>query len=382
MRRLSGIINKNITTQGELLSDVFAKIKGRGFDYWVDFDSRDNGYDEDDLIENPAYIVESLLRDEIFTERDLTITDSVSSYVKEINGLVSSEDDYYNGAVLHNLTVGSSVVIADYDGATKRVTLAEADATNDDDKVFITNIQGNNKIDTTTFDLVGNTINGLRKDWKFAKSVYQEGFAETLFSELLYESRCILFTSFDKYKLVAIDSTPTEVATWTKPLMQGGKLLANASLSPIRQLLNEYRINYAYDYASGQHNKTLFVNKSGASSELTNGATYQATCKTLFDNYKIINRFEYNCNWIYDSATAELFFNKIFEWYSKQRLIVNWATPVSNYLQYEVGDIIKLNNADIIPTGINNVSKFMIMENPLKPLPGAPFINFKLVEIS
>jgi hypothetical protein len=44
---------------------MFALVKGRKFGAWVDADSRDNGYNENDLIENPAYIIESILRDEL-----------------------------------------------------------------------------------------------------------------------------------------------------------------------------------------------------------------------------------------------------------------------------------------------------------------------------
>jgi hypothetical protein len=63
-------------------------------------------------------------------------------------------------------------------------------------------------------------------------------------------------------------------------------------------------------------------------------------------------------------------------------MIVNWACPVSDYLQYEVGDQVILNNTKLLPTGISNVSKFMIFENPIIPLPGAPIINFKLIEMT
>jgi len=38
---------------------------GRIFGSWIDEDSRNNGYDAGDLISNPAYIIESLLRDEL-----------------------------------------------------------------------------------------------------------------------------------------------------------------------------------------------------------------------------------------------------------------------------------------------------------------------------
>jgi hypothetical protein len=44
--------------------NAWASLKGRLFGSWVDADSRDNGYDSGDLIEDPAMIAESLLRDE------------------------------------------------------------------------------------------------------------------------------------------------------------------------------------------------------------------------------------------------------------------------------------------------------------------------------
>jgi hypothetical protein len=62
--------------------------------------------------------------------------------------------------------------------------------------------------------------------------------------------------------------------------------------------------------------------------------------------------------------------------------MVNWSTPVSSYLKYEVGDQVILNNTKLLPTGISNVSKFMIYENPIIPLPGAPLINFKLIDMT
>ena len=47
----------------EITSGVFANVKGRKFGAWVDADSRANGYNSGDLIQQPAYIFESILRD-------------------------------------------------------------------------------------------------------------------------------------------------------------------------------------------------------------------------------------------------------------------------------------------------------------------------------
>ena len=44
---------------------VYYSGKGRKYGAWVDADSRNNGYNQNDLIENPIYIIESVLRDEL-----------------------------------------------------------------------------------------------------------------------------------------------------------------------------------------------------------------------------------------------------------------------------------------------------------------------------
>ena len=47
----------------QLGDNVYGEAKGRKFGAWIDADSRNNGYNQNDLIENPAYIIESILRD-------------------------------------------------------------------------------------------------------------------------------------------------------------------------------------------------------------------------------------------------------------------------------------------------------------------------------
>ena len=44
---------------------VYVSGKGRKYGAWVDADSRNNGYDQNDLIENPVYIIEDVLRTEL-----------------------------------------------------------------------------------------------------------------------------------------------------------------------------------------------------------------------------------------------------------------------------------------------------------------------------
>lgn len=368
------------------VNNSFAKGKGRMFGKWVDDNSRSNGYDENDLIQNPAYIIESIIRDEILVVRDMVLqftSTGLGKDVIECADLPSMPNDFYNGAEFFNVTTGHKGYVYDYTQSGNVMTIDAADGSiADDDKFFLTNVDGENKIDYASFDVVGNSSSGKRNGWIFAKSIYQKENADSIISRLLFESRCIMIETAGKYKLIALDEETGSVDTWTSPLKSNGKYMVGCGLTPLSVLFNDFKVNYAYDYGKGEYQKSLFVNKSGFTSTLTNGSSYQATCKSIYENYsKLINKYECNCDWIYDDDTAELFFNHLFEWHCKQRLIVNWAGGLKDYIKYDVGDQVKLNFDTMIPSGLNNSSKFMIMENPCQIIPGLPVINFKLIEM-
>lgn len=384
---------------------AFAYGKGRMFDRWIDYalannttraasngGATDPTYTEGDLIEQPAYLFESLYRDEFFVERDLSISTYIGTtsggglynYTFTVNDLSSSIDDFYNNAIIHNATTGKKYYVTGFTGSSKTIvatTTIQDTAIAAGDKIFFTNIKGDSKLDIESIDIVGNDTDGLRNGWKFNRSIYQEEDPELLLGNLLFEMRCMRDRRYDKIALIALDEEAGSVDTWTSPIKQRGKYAVSCNLSPVNNLINDLTVNYAYDYGKQDFSKKLFVNKNGYSSELTNGATYKTTCKSVYDNYhKLINKYEYNCKWISDDATAELFFNHLFEWKSKQRLIVNWMGGLKDYIKYDRGDQVILNHSRI-PTGLRNVSKFMIQSNLGVPIPGGSVINFKLIQM-
>ena len=83
----------------EIIPSAYSYLEGREFDRWIDSVSgsaRSNGENEGNLIDCFPYIIESLLRDENFVERDLSITTVTDTTHIIVDELKSSEDDYYN----------------------------------------------------------------------------------------------------------------------------------------------------------------------------------------------------------------------------------------------------------------------------------------------
>lgn len=118
--------------------------------------ARPNTYNIDGLIESSSGVIESLIRDEILTERDLVIDSVVTNVIEfvTLTPLNSSVDDFYNGAYLVNVTKNERYIVIDYVGSTKKLTLSSAPtgwaAGN---FCYLKNIQAN--IDTNSFDVIG-----------------------------------------------------------------------------------------------------------------------------------------------------------------------------------------------------------------------------------
>jgi len=388
--------------------------------------ARFNGYTTDDLIENPSGIIESLLRDEIHTERDLLI-DVVSGASITINGSVnntplrSSIADYYNGAYLVNVTKNERYSITDYSNyvLTLDSTPSGWAAGN---KCYIKNI--NCTIDTNSFDviqagivetgsasstsygklvssgqnflstvlpgmLVENTtdstityvvsvdsntqltleddlfesgdnyeIRGKRSGWKFARSLTSQQSSTQVLNQLLFESHCLLFKSYNQWRLIDLGDGKVS-GTLTTPLRSEGKALVTTQLTPLLNIYSSFVLNYGYDYTKKIYSKKITVDKNSSSNLYLD--SYKATCLNAETKYKISRKYEYNSDWIQDDTTAELFLERLILWFSYQRLIVNWTGDIKNHIQYEIGDRVLINYPLMIPTSKNNSQQFQII---------------------
>ena len=361
----------------------FIAAKGRKFRAWIDADSRSNGFNAGDLIANPAYIIESIIRDEILAEKRLTITTKTSTTVLISTSLLSTVDDYYNGSYYHNLTTGFETTISDYTGSTKTMTLASADtAVAVNDIVELTSIDYANKIDYASFDTVGNTTDGKRDDWLMARSLNAVESATDILARLCFESHCILFEdNTGKYKLVALDTDTTSTN-----VIDESQIIGSPSLSRTKTIFNDYNVGYFYNYATGSFEKSIVVNEK--QSTLTSGTftpanftpdedagvvTYGAAittslCGASQTRYKKKNLFDESLIWHYDDATVNLWAKKIIEWNYAPKLMVSltgwrgnsFTTGYKPLLAYELGDQAKLSHP-ILDPDVSDVYFFMVV---------------------
>ena len=387
---------------------VWSIVEGREYGRWIDFatsaggtrdaangTATDPGFAEGDLIETASYIIESIFRDEIFVERDLQITSTVDTTHFVCSGVISREDDYYNNAEYYNATTKVKRYVTDYVGSTNIFTINAADgAMAADDNIYLTNVQGDNRIDTFSFDTVGNETNGSREvgdGWEYARAIITEETLEGLISSLCFESHCQIFETADedagysKVKIVALD-TASSGDTWTKPAFdESGKEMVQTSLTPLSSIYTSFEMFYSYQDGTGAYNKSILVDKNGFGGTGTLVIADQLLCGKAEATYRVTQSFVYNANWIADDTCAELMLHKKIEWFTKQRLIVGWTTGLSDgaidYIKFERGDQVKLNYSQSIPTGLNNSSFFMITNKRIITVQGSPLIQWKLIEM-
>lgn len=375
-------------------SDIlYTHAQGRMFDDCMT-SGRSHGYSNEDLIENPAYIIESLIRHEILSEIDLVCSDNSSSggynlfsFDGDSGFLISDNNDYYNGAYLLNLTQDWVALVEDYVGSTKTIYVDNSYTGYDTDKYKIFNIHGDTLIDTTSFDNIGNTFDGKRKNWEMALSLTEVENFEDIISLLLNESFLILVKSWNKYKLIPLLGSKTTVdGTFNKPLYSNGVPMINCDFVPIENLYTNFTIEYFYDYGKNDNIYKYIINSGGWSKTTPSTISYNfddevEKINNVIDNYKIDKKLVYSSKHFRNDNTAALFTKKIIDLYTKQRLIVTYTGDIKNHIQYEIGDVVKIDYDRMIPASLNNSAQFQIQSKSIDMTKRNGSVTFSLLEV-
>lgn len=388
---------KRMTPIKPEMGGSFIYGKGMEFERWIDYTNgvaRVNGKSAGDLIENPAYVIESILRDWVLSERSLRIDvrhgDTVCEMDGSVNGrgVLSSTNDYYNNAIWYNHTTGHKSYVTDFNGTSKYVYINDADTSMAaGDWVTITNIQGDNLIDTTSFDAIGNTTNGLRNGYKLANSIKDVVTAKNLIDGICADFLLFLFKSGTKYKLATLEKKATADGTFSNPLKANGVEQVTTWTSDLGFYYSDFILRHGFSYPKGDYNYKMTCNPKGSTSGL--GSTYQSLCKTAADLYRQGARvYEREFPYIYNgmdslpstSTTMHNIAKLLIKFYTRLRLFVEWNGDFKSHMTYEVGDQVKINFSKLIPNSLNNSAFFLITNKQIESVNGIPTVRFTLME--
>ena len=261
------IKKKREITSPATIQYVYFGGKGRKFGSWVDART-DNGYDEDDLIENPIFIVEDIIRTEL----------------------------------------------------------------------------GSTDINTSSFDVSGNTSNGLIKnvfdednttDIKFAFSQNKFINSKNLIENIGSLCGTFFFLSAGKtFKTATLQKDADydnndAVVTIDYDMIT----LDSIGLTPINAVRNSVSVEYDYDYAKKQTKEIVTVTDSTSQGTTVNGVNQ--TLKLELEADKII-----------DTTTATALANYYKDISKDRKLVIMFDVPTPKHNALEVGDIINFTNWD------------------------------------
>ena len=391
-------VTQTIATEKYVPTDAMY-LKGMEFERWIDYtngNTRSNGYNAGDLIENPAYVIESILRDWTFCERNRRIDTSASGTKAVLDGSVygfglsSAIDDVYNGSIYYNHKTGHKTYISDYNGTTKEITLAVAEPVPGvmvGSYVSITNIQGDNLIDTASFDAIGNSTNGLRNGYQLAVSLKDLTTPRTVIDEICQNFLLFVFKSGQKYKIATLEKKTTADGTLSNPLKAEGKPLISTWVTSLGSYYSDFSFRHFNEYQKNEYLHIMECSANGSTSGL--GTTYEGYCKTANEQYRQgVRKLEKDFAYIYNGmdslpttgTTMHNIAKLLIRFYTKLRLMVEYYGDFKNHMKYEIGDQVKINYSSMIPTGLNNSAFFLITGKAIESVNGIPTVRLTLME--
>jgi len=219
------------------------------------------------------------------------------------------------------------------------------------------------EINYQSFDDVGNTTDGHRKDWKFACVIDEETNSLEVIKKFCQQAGIVYFQNYENKEKVAPLKKQTAVKTIDRTTIQEGPI--KVRFSELGNVFNEFYLNYDKLWVTDNYRKTLYV--TGSSNNLSSNArsgtpnTYTGLCSDSQSKYNITRRLIIDCEAINDDATAELLIKWLAEWHCYRKHIVPFESAGLEHIDLELGDQIKIDHT-LLPTGVSNDDSFFIYE--------------------
>tara|TARA_R110000787_G_scaffold78221_2_gene171370 strand:+ start:5355 stop:7850 length:2496 start_codon:yes stop_codon:yes gene_type:complete len=312
---------------------VYCSGKGRQYGAYIDADSRNQGYNTNALIENPIFIIESILRSELGPIYTGSGTSTTS------NKLVDSNAAFLTsvvGQTLYNIKDKTSAMVTARDSGTQLSISADIMASGES---YVIGGLTSDEIDYATFDESGNTTDG------FLKDIYEDAIADIKFAFSQYKfinSKDILerlgrlcfsyiFISGDgKFKIKTLRRTD-DYSSSDQTVNFNDINLNKIGKTPLGLVKNSILVKYNHDYAANQNRFEATATDSTSQGTTVNG-------------FNKIMKLELNANEILDSTTATKL-AEAFIYITKNRHdIIEFNTSRPKYNHLEIGDIIDFSN--------------------------------------
>jgi len=312
---------------------IYCSGKGRQYGAYIDADSRNQGYNKNALIENPVFIIESILRSELGTLYTGSGTSTTSNKLVDSNAAFATS---IVGQTVYNITDKTSAMVTARDSGT---TLSIDTNIMASGESYIISGLTSDEIDYASFDTSGNTSDGYLGD------IYEDAVGDVEFAFSQYKfinSRDILerlgklcfsyiFISGDgKFKIKTLrrtddySSSDQTVDFYDIDLGKIGK----TSLGSVK---NSILIKYDHDYGAKQ-------NKSEAT------ATDSTSQGTTVNGYNQTMKLEMDANEILDSTTATKLAEAYLYIMKERHDTINFSCVRPKYNHLEIGDIIDFSN--------------------------------------
>lgn len=406
-------------------SDSYGIGKGRMFGDWIEANGRSNGYSEGDLIENPAYIIESILREELKNEYYKTTTANnlledyswTGTYEEYPGGSHYIGGDTLESEVTYPVSLGKYYILKYNQVALDPpLTLLLRNSALDFQQLTNDGINGyktiiftptkdfnyiyfagmsmgtyeinnitieeypaayNIPIDTDSFDLIGNTTNGTHKDWIFAKSIYNQMPLGDVLSLICYESHLLLTKSYNRFTLKSLLNTNI-AGTFQFLIAQRGILKYKLEYTPIDGIYTEFVLNYHYDYGSSLYKKKITVSPVYSSNAALD--SYKIILRDNETKYRLKRKWEYSADYIYDESTALLCIENFIKQHISQRIILTFTGDLQYHIRYEIGDQVLVYLPAILPDTVNYSKVFMIFSKKIDI--NSSTVEFGLIEMA
>lgn len=350
----------------------------------------DFGFVADDLINNPAMVVFSLIYEYALTEKYLKVLEVDLTRVGEgLYGykldLQVAQDDFYNDSYITAISAPGTEIydldekILDYDGTNKIVYVASSAEARmvigDYAKVY--GIKAKDYIDEASFKRIG-TRNPSVVVNDFSINT-QENFYDIL-NAFLIENRLLLIKSENKYKIKEVDGFDVDF-TFQFPLKDNNSRdLISWTISQSADLITGLRVSTIFDYLKGEYRNTYDYTPELApdatSSNNTAIKAYLAKAKSV---RKLDNIADIAFRTIRTEVTIGSMLKSICGWNASQLLRCVIITDIANHIQVEKGDIVYIYHK-LIPSNLNADRRFLVLSKEIIPDVYNPHCKFNLIE--